>query len=151
MADCVEVKGQTWDFAGKQLDIKNALALCSIHGWHRRELVTAVAVMTAESQRYTKAWHINMADDCITPLSTDRGLFQINDKAHPTYTEEELFTPCTNVEAAKKIYVGRARSFNAWAAYNSGAYLKYVDAIQKEWDKPGWKLRIPKWEMRCST
>lgn len=147
---CDEIKGVTWDFEGHQLDIKNALALCSVHGWHREELIDAVAVMTAESQRYTRAWHHNLKDDCETVASIDRGLFQLNDVAQPGHTEDEYFDACANVHIAHKIFRVRGDQFTAWAAYNSGAYLRFRDAVEKEWSKPGWKLRIPKWKMRCS-
>lgn len=143
---CDEVKGTTWDFDGRQLDYKSRLAVCFAQGFRGGDrVITAASVMTAESQGYTRAWHHNMSDDCTTTLSTDRGLFQINDVAHPTLTEEEMFDPKTNVHAAHKIYESRGDTFTAWAAYNSGAYLKYYPLFAAVWALGTWRKRIPRW------
>lgn len=144
---CDEVKGVTWDFDGRQLDYKSRLAVCYAQGFGGQgvRVITAAAVLTAESQGYTEAWHHNLDDDCMTLLSTDRGLFQINDKAHPELTVEEMFDPRTNVRAAWKIYRSRSDSFSAWAAYNSGAYLKYYPLLAAVWALGTWRKRIDRW------
>ena len=154
-----EVKGQTWDFAGNRLSRKNALALCYSKGWRRAtKLITAVAVMEAESQRYAGAYHHNhehtpdgahvIDNETGQPfvLSTDRGLFQVNDKAHPRPFPEELFDPEVNAEVAYDIYRSRDKDFTAWAAYNSGAYLRYVPLVTASWALGRWRERVPYWE-----
>jgi urease accessory protein UreH len=153
-----EVKGVTWDFDGNQIDRKNALALCYAQGFnHVHQCITAASVMTAESQRYAKAWHHNHEHDSdgnnvvrndtgeIIILSTDRGLFQINDVAQPNVSEEEAFDAKINVDAAHKIYRTRGDKFTAWAAYNSGAYLKYVPEFTVVWLRGSWRKRIEAW------
>lgn len=154
-----EIKGVTWDFGGWRLDRKNALAACYARGFTRRErVVTAACVMTAESQRYTKAWHHNhehnpdgsnvydneFGEPVI--LSTDRGLFQINNKAHPTLDEEEMYRAKWNIDMAFEIYKRRGNTFEAWAAFNSGAYLKYWPEFTVVWLRGTWRDHIAKWE-----
>lgn len=145
---CEEIKGVTWDFDGRQLDYKSRLAVCYAQGFGGKgtRVITAAAVMTAESQGYTRAWHHNLGLDCETVVSIDRGLFQINDLAHPELTEEEMYDPRKNVHAAWKIYRSRGNSFSAWAAYNSGAYMKYYPIIAAVWALGTWRKRISRWE-----
>jgi len=150
-----EIKGVTWDFDGNQLSIKSALALGYVAGWRGVSLVDAVSVMTAESQRYARAWHHNhehnddgsnvVRNDTgeIIVLSTDRGLFQINDKAQGV--EDEAFDAKVNARLAYGIYHARGNQFTAWAAYNSGAYLRYRDEVEKVWERKAWLLMVPKW------
>ena len=80
-------------------------------------LFIAVAVCIAESNGYTEATHVN-ADG-----STDRGLWQINNKAHPEMTDADCFDPVKATAYARKVYEGRSNTFTAWAAFNNGAYL----------------------------
>ena len=135
----------TWGFAGKHYDRKSALALCYARGFHgSKRLITAVAVMTAESQRWDGAWHENMADDGVTVLSTDRGLFQINDMAHPQWAVEDMFDPRLNTDMAFRLSQG-GDDFTPWAAYNSGNYLKYVPEITATWVLGRWRSRVARW------
>lgn len=155
-----EIKGVTWDFGGWRLDRKNALAACYARGFtgHQR-VVTAACVMTAESQRYTKAWHHNhehlpgtnehvISNETGQPvvLSTDRGLFQINDRAHPDLEVEDMYRAKWNVDMAFEVYLRRGRSFGAWAAYNSGNYLRYWPEFELVHLRGIWRERIPFWE-----
>lgn len=73
------VKGIDWDLEGEQLTIKWALALCYFVGFRGVRLVSAVALMSAESVRWTRAWNKNYDSETGALKSTDRGLFQIND------------------------------------------------------------------------
>ena len=141
-----EVKGITWDFDGRQLDIKTALAVCYARGFKSGDiLTTAVAVMTAESQRYTKAWHINFDPPYGEPgaeaKSRDEGLFQIN-SMHGGF---DWFDIKVNVDKAYELYRGRGKQFTAWAAFNSGAYLRYVDEIERVRRLQLWRVRVPRW------
>ena len=157
-----EIKGTTWDFGGNQLDIKNALALVRAKGFSgREEVITAVCVMTAESQRYARAWHHNHEHEPDRPdvhvisnetgqpviLSTDRGIFQINDKAHPDLDPEVMFNPRRNAEMAREVWRNRGRSFEAWAAFNSGAYLRFWDEVAQAYFRGVWRERVEKWAM----
>ena len=108
--------------AGVQLTIQQALALCYVMGWRRTDLTTAVALMFAESGRYTKAWHDNLREDG-SVASTDRGLYQINDKAHPALSDEAAYNGVANTMYAFALW--ERNGFAPWAAYNSGAWLKY--------------------------
>jgi hypothetical protein len=61
--------------------------------------------------------------------STDYGLAQINDRATPGYTKEQLMDCKTNLDIAYMKYAGRGKRFTAWSAYNSGAYKKHLAYI----------------------
>ena len=102
---------------GRQVSIPWALALCYFVGWRKAELVRAVAVMTAESARYIRAYNVN------TNGSIDRGLFQIN-SIHGTCC---TFDAIKNARCAFKLY--QEQGFKPWVAYNSGAYKKFMPTI----------------------
>ena len=54
--------------------------------------------------------------------SNDKGLFQIN-SIHG-FSDAERLDPIRNIEIAFKIW--RNQGYRAWAAYNNGAYLKFI-------------------------
>jgi hypothetical protein len=105
-------------FAGTQLSIEQALALCSNRGWSGTDLTTAVCVMTAESGRFTKAFHNNLNPDG-SIKSTDRGLFQINDKEQ-TLSDEKAFNGVENAKFAHALRT--ASGWTPWAAFSSGRW-----------------------------
>lgn len=78
-------------------------------------IMTAIAI--AESNGYYHARHKN--DDG----SIDRGLMQINDKAHPDISDAEADDPVKAMAFARKIYEGRNNTFTAWSAFTNHAYL----------------------------
>lgn len=124
--------------AGHQLSIGNALALCYAKGFTGgQRLITAVAVMSAESARYTKAYYVN------TDGSTDRGLFQINDRAHPALSDEEAYDARMNVRYAHKLY--SEQSWRPWMAYTSGRYLLFVPKVTAIWLLGAWRGKVGKW------
>lgn len=89
--------------------------LCYNAGWiDAKNLATAVAVCIAESNGYEHAVHVN--DDG----STDRGLWQINDSAHPEVSDEVAFNAVRATNYARGLYLDRG--FRAWAAYTNQAY-----------------------------
>jgi hypothetical protein len=61
--------------------------------------------------------------------SVDYGLAQINDRATPGYTVEQLMDCKTNIDIAYLKYKGRKYTFGAWSSYNSGAYKRHLAAI----------------------
>lgn len=132
--------------AGKQLTFGWALALCYDVGWTRKDnLITAVAVMCAESARYPDSWHenyIGVPPDELQLVSTDWGLFQINDKAHPEIEVPEILNPIQNAQKAYEIFRGRGKKFTAWAAYNSGAYEKFLPDVRDAWEVGRWRNKV---------
>jgi len=132
--------------AGTQLTFGWALALCYYVGWRGHDLETAVAVMCAESARYPDSWHdnyIGVPPDELQLVSTDWGLFQINDLAHKLelpYHLEEI----PNATYAHNIYKDHGKSFNAWAAYNSGAYMKFLPSVQAARELGRWRNKVPR-------
>lgn len=116
---------------GKQLTIGWALALCYYAGFRARELTVAVALMTAESGRYTGAWHENL-DDFGNVTSTDWGLFQINDRWHPTFNMAKRFDPIYNTQYAYSMSSGK--HFIPWMAYVNKAHVKYLPMV--------WAVRV---------
>lgn len=109
---------------GRQLSYARSLALCYEAGFRRGKLTRAVALMCAESARYVKAWHYNPGP----PASTDRGLFQINDRWHPDLSDQDAYKARPNIAYAFKISWG-GTSFIPWMAFTSGAYLKFVPIV----------------------
>jgi len=128
--------------AGEQLTYGWALALGYHVGWRGKDLRESVALMCAESARYTEAYHENLDEDHELD-STDWGLFQINDKWHPDFEMPEGFNPIYNAEYAHGMWKASGRSFNAWAAYNSGAYEKFIPVVTAAWLLPRWRLKVP--------
>ncbi len=121
-----------------QLNRKQAIALCHYVGFRGDKLVTAVAVMGAESARKYDAIGTNPDG------SHDRGLFQINDRAHPDFSDADALLPIPNARFAHKMSNG-GKNWSPWAAYNSGRYLENMDstAVSLEEEKDGlWKLSI---------
>jgi hypothetical protein len=110
-----------------QLTIEQTLALCWNRGWRVPDLTTAVAVMTAESGRYTEAWHDNL-DPAGEVVSTDRGLFQINDKSHPELSDAKAYDGVQNAIYAYSLW--STHGWTPWAAFNSGAWLKYRTQVR---------------------
>jgi len=110
--------------AGEQLSIKEALALCHVVGFRGPKLIDAVAVMCAESGRYTEAWHDN-TDENGNVLSTDRGLYQIN-TIHAGVSDDEAYDPKQNAAFAFQLSKG-GEDFSPWMAYNSGAHEKFME------------------------
>jgi len=134
---------------GEQLTYGWALALDYYVGWRGEDLRTSVALMCAESARYTLAWHENLSEDGTVVTSTDWGLFQINDKAHPDFELPEGYrNVIANATYAHQLWKDHGRSFNPWAAYNSGAHEKFLTAVYAAWLLPNWKNKVGKLEQK---
>jgi soluble lytic murein transglycosylase-like protein len=84
-------------------------------GFSGGDLAIAIAIAFAESSGNP---------DAVGDLDLGRsiGLWQINLAAHPEYTEEELYDPQTNANAAFTIYRQAGNSFRPWTTFNTGAY-----------------------------
>jgi hypothetical protein len=127
--------------AGEQLTIKEGLALCKVVGFKDQKLVTAVAVMTAESGRWTGAWHDNIGDDG-TVVSVDRGLFQIN-SIHQI--PGDPYDPVINATFAAELSQG-GENWSAWAAFNSGVYERFVEGVRVVRQENLWQSRTKLWD-----
>jgi hypothetical protein len=124
--------------AGDQLSFKEALALGKVVGFGSGpKLVTAIAVMCAESGRYVGAWHDNDNG------STDRGLFQLN-TIHANITDAEAYDPKQNAAFAYELSK-QGTDFSPWAAYNSGAYEKFLDDVRTVKQEKTWESRVRLW------
>lgn len=118
---------------------KEALALCWVVGFRKKNLLFAVAVMCAESGRYVGAYHVN------TDGSTDRGLFEINDRFHSDLSDEEAYQALPNAAYAWGLSK-RGTNWTPWAAFNSGAYLVFVPIVAAVRALGTWRSRIKEWE-----
>ena len=122
--------------AGRQLNVREALALCRYVGFRRTHLIQAVAIMTAESLRYTEASHRNDDGSC------DRGLFQINGTAHPGLIDP--FNPISNTRFAFALSNG-GMTWKPWAAYQTERYRKaFTDTVTVYLLGRKWRKLIPK-------
>lgn len=111
-----------------QLNLKQAISLTKAVGFSGTKLIIAVSVMGAESGRFVDNVGVN-ADG-----SRDRGLFQINDKAHPLVTDEIAFNAWLNTSYAYILSNG-GRNWGPWAAYTAGRYLINVPKVTAEFAK----------------
>lgn len=92
-------------------------------GFTGTPLVWAVAVALAESGGNPAATHTNANG------SHDRGLWQINDQAHPEVSDAQAFDPAGAAAAAYAIS-GKGKSFGPWSTYGNGAAGKQLGAAQ---------------------
>ena len=109
-------------FAGRHLKVWQALAVCAAAGFRGPALTTAVAVAWAESGLWTGAWHTNYPGE--QTESTDRGLWQINDRFHPNCTDEEAYNPYKASKYAYQLSLG-GEDFTPWMAYGGSRYLAF--------------------------
>jgi len=115
----VGAKGAIGTVIGK-LSFSDLQTYASTAGFSGDDLNTACAIALAESSGNASA----VGDLNITPGGSI-GLWQINLKAHPEYTANELTDPQTNANAAYAVY-SSAGGFSPWSTYNSGAYQAYL-------------------------
>lgn len=99
-------------------------------GFSGFELVEAIAIAYAES-----AGDPNAVGDL--DLGRSIGLWQINLRAHPEYSEQELLDPQTNANAAFAIYQAAGNSFRPWSTFNSGAYSNFLERAGNEVPQEG--------------
>jgi hypothetical protein len=85
---------------------------------------TASAVALAESSGNTSATNHN------TDGSTDLGGWQINNKAHPQYNQQQLLSnPLYNAKAAVAIS-SNGKDWGPWVTYKTGAYKKFLSGFR---------------------
>lgn len=90
-------------------------------GWSGDNLAVAIAIAMAESGGDPNT----VGDTDITPGGSI-GLWQINLKAHPQYTADQLTDPQANANAAYLIYQAAGNSFSPWSTYNRGQYATFL-------------------------
>ena len=138
--------------AGERLTFGWALALDYHVGWRGHDLVDSVALMCAESARYVEAWHenyIGVPPDELQLVSTDWGLFQINDRWHPDFELPEMYkNAIANARYAHGMYKDQGKSFHAWAAYDSGAYKQFIPDVLEHYELDRWRLKVANVEKR---
>lgn len=93
----------------------------STAGFSGVDLDIAVAVALAES-----GGDPNAVGD--VNLGRSIGLWQINLAAHPEYSEDELYDPQTNANAAFAIYQAAGNSFSPWTTFKTGAYQENLSS-----------------------
>lgn len=89
-------------------------------GFQGPALVTATAVALAESGGRTDATNVNRNG------STDRGLWQLNDGAHPWVKSINWSDPAANAAGAFRIYREAGSSFRPWVAFTSGSSSRFT-------------------------
>lgn len=129
--------------AGKWVPIKWALALDYTVGFRGFKLTKSVAVMTAESGRWTRAWNDNDNG------STDRGLFQIN-SIHNNQLEGNdvdhtgpAYEAIPNATYAFKLS-DAGNDWSPWYAYGNANYLAAYTATLAVQVLGLWRKRLPK-------
>jgi hypothetical protein len=134
---------------GRQINVKQALALCHHVGFRGEGLTTMVAVMSRESARYVGAYHMNTTDEGVV-WSVDRGLFQLN--TVQAISDENAFRCIPSAQAAWAISQ-HGSYFGRWMAYTGGAYLEAMDYTEQvrvgkrdEWMAIDVPTRLPKFD-----
>lgn len=95
-------------------------------GFSGEDLVTAVAVALAESGGDPSAYNPEVKAG--TPAGKGSfGLWQIYLKAHPEFSDLNLYDPEQNAVAAFRVYSNSGRSFSPWSTFKNGAYLAHLD------------------------
>lgn len=91
-------------------------------GFQGNDLTTAIAVALAESSGRLTATNTNSNG------STDYGLWQINDKAHPDLitADAQWWSPPINAQMAFKVYSDAGNKFTPWSVFKSGAYVTHL-------------------------
>lgn len=105
---------------GHQLTRQAVRAIAKQAGFPESELDVMVAIALAESGGVPNA----MGDGGVSI-----GLWQINTRAHPEYTVEDLRDPLKNARAALKI-AHTPRGLKHWSVYRSGRYKQYLPAAR---------------------
>jgi hypothetical protein len=142
------VSEATWGYGDQpQLSIKWALALCRHVGFTGARLIDAVALMWAESGRYPGAWHYNLSDDETQVLSTDRGLFQVNDYWHRDLSDEQAYKALPNAQYAAKLSNRGYRFVRPdgtliWMAYGGARHQAYRVLVAAVFALGTWKRRV---------
>jgi hypothetical protein len=113
--------------SGGNLSSSDISGYASNAGFSGADLNTAVAIALAESSGNPAA----VGDLAITPGGSI-GLWQINLKAHPEYTAQQLTDPQSNANAAYAIYQAAGNSFSPWSTFNGGAYAQYLPSTQPD-------------------
>ena len=94
-------------------------AAAAAAGFTGADLAVAEAVALAESGGNPLATHVNSNG------STDLGLWQINNRAHPDLIASgDWRDPAANARMAYAVW--QTSGWGAWTTYRSGAYLKYL-------------------------
>lgn len=145
-------------------------------GFRGESLVIAVAIAGAESRFITDARRVNR-DDSGNVLSTDRGLWQINDFYWRDVTTACADDPDCAARAAFRISEG-GTSWSLWVAYTDGSYANFMPtartAVQRlrhlyaqieidQFVDSDWRFQsavsnlesnvdwLPEWELRYQT
>jgi hypothetical protein len=111
--------------AGQQLLARDVAALAHNAGFRDKALIIAVAVCSAESDRYTEAINTDNPDGSI-----DYGLWQINSKhfgqilAGHFVNEAACYDPAVCASIAHALQ--KDQGWGPWAAFTSGRYLDYI-------------------------
>jgi hypothetical protein len=113
---------------------------CGVHWPAPDRLQVALAVAAGESSGTAEAYHEN-ADG-----STDYGLMEINNKAHPEFfksvtepTQLIWSNYAQNAIMAWQVFEAAGYSFNPWVAYTAGGYLseRYENKSWMDWANYG--------------
>jgi Lysozyme like domain len=108
----------------EKLSFEEIIRLAQEAGIPEGELIRCAAIAAAESGCQPDALGVNQNG------SRDRGLWQINDKAHPKVSDDCAFNPTCAAQAMYKISKG-GTNWQPWSAYKNGSYKKFLsDAVK---------------------
>lgn len=109
------------------LTIRQAYEQCLAVGFGATPAVVAVAILIAESGLNSAAVNVNPGP----PISTDRGIAQINNVYHPEVTDACAYSTACAIRAMFTISSG-GTDFTPWSSFNAGTHRKYLSQIQEE-------------------
>lgn len=103
---------------GKHFQPREIAKLCYDAGWtDAQRLLFAVSVCIAESNGYEQRKNYNY-DSTGALLSTDRGIWMLNDKAHPDVSDEVAYDAVKATAVARKIYTAH-NGFTPWSSFGN--------------------------------
>lgn len=119
---------------------------CGVRWEKPSELQVILALCGGEASGCTNCYHQNPDG------STDYGVLEINDRAHPEYFHQaqgpaswQWADWIDNAAAAWAVYIAAARQFTPWKAYSGGGYLaeRYEGRSWMDWSSWGISQALP--------
>ena len=115
--------------------VTNAILAAKTAGFTNQAINTIVAIAMSESCLNNNASHTN------TDGSVDRGVLQINNKAHPDVSDTCAFNESCAFQAAYQISK-QGTDFSAWTTYADNSFQQNMPIVQNITGIEGWVASV---------
>lgn len=116
---------------GAPYSLNDILALLHYVGFNNQQAPRMAAIVMAESGGDPNAQHTNQDG------SVDRGLFQINDRAHPGVSDACAYDPVCAAQQSQAIWKGSG--YGAWSTWDNGSAQGNLTAAEAAQRTNAWK------------